>query len=466
MIRALRLTLVALILTSGCLDGQPPTSRTDDSYEVGEAIQGLSDPAARRTRSEAIRDVAAGMGMTNAVLLAGIAQVETGLSHCWSEATWACQGPYSSSCGGAVIAGSADGPCSAQQGGLGMFQFDGGTYQQTLDRDGDEILLLEGNIAHAVEFVAARVQEEISGVNSYQAAIDWMNAVPVQAGNGDFEEWIALLACRYNGCCGCSTQEAKYRNATLDLFNEFEVGFWNDFGPPPVCEQIPASGAVLEEDDACAVAGGASQYWRVVSDAGHDGRLLWTHTTDSSSTENYGLWNLDFAEAGTYRLEVYTAGGYAESQQAAYRILHAGQEIEVIIDQSAVDGFQSLGDFEFEAGAGQWIRFDDNTGEPGSTETRLAFDALRVTPVIDDPGDPDDPSDPGDDPEDPEPPDDPDDPNGTSGVPTNGDGPNGNGSGAYPVIGGCQAGQSGSDSATFALLLLAGIGLSRRRSRR
>lgn len=84
-------------------------------------------PAAQRERLALIRDTAAGMGITNAALIAGIAVSETNLAHCWSEATYACQGPDSPSCGGPVIAGSADGPCAAMQGGLGLFQLDAGT---------------------------------------------------------------------------------------------------------------------------------------------------------------------------------------------------------------------------------------------------------------------------------------------------------------------------------------------------
>lgn len=328
------------------------------------------------------------MGMTNGVLLAGIAQVETGLSHCWSEATWACQGPSSTFCGGPVIAGSADGPCSSQQGGLGMFQFDGGTYAQTIARDGAEVLELDGNIRHAVDFVAARVQEEVPGVDSQQQALDWLNGITVQAGEPRFEQWIAIVSCRYNGCCGCSTQEAKYRNATLDATGEFEPGFWGQIVEPPTCEAIPPSGAVIDEDDACADAGGDPQYWRTET-AGHANRLMWTHTTDSATTENFARWNLDFETAGTYVLEVYTDGGeFAQSQQAAYRVRHAGIEEVIVIDQTSAAGFQRIGELAFDAGPDQWVRFDDNTGEPLSGSTRIAFDALRVTPAGADPNDP------------------------------------------------------------------------------
>ena len=77
--------------------------------------------AQRKARMELIRDSAAEMGVHNAALLAGIAVSETNFAHCWSEATWACQGPASPSCdGGPVIAGAADGPCAQQQGGLGI----------------------------------------------------------------------------------------------------------------------------------------------------------------------------------------------------------------------------------------------------------------------------------------------------------------------------------------------------------
>ena len=381
--------------------------------------------------------------MTNGVLLAGIAQVETGLSHCWSEATWACQGPTSSSCGGPVIAGASDGPCSSEQGGLGMFQFDGGTYDQTLARDGTAILELDGNIEHAVDFVAQRVVEDISGVDSYDQAITWLNSINVQAGDPQFEQWISLVSCRYNGCCGCSSQEARYRDATLNALGEFESGFWGDVTEPPACEPVGIQGRVIDESDPCADAGGDPRYWRTVTDAGYDGGLMWTHTTDSTTTENFAHWNLVFDQGGTYRVDVHSdSGTYGQAKQAAYRVQHAGGEDTIIIDQSAASGWQTLGEFDFASGGEQWVRVDDNTGEPLSTETRLEFDAIRVVPVgSDDPGDP---AVPGDVPA--------DDPHG------------GNNSQDNPtdLAGGCQSGGGG--AATW-LLGFAAIGLLRRRKR-
>ena len=72
-------TLIALSLaTAAAL----PACAIDDEGIVDDH-QELSG-AARRPRSEHIRDVSASTGLTNGVLLAGIASVETGLSHCWS----------------------------------------------------------------------------------------------------------------------------------------------------------------------------------------------------------------------------------------------------------------------------------------------------------------------------------------------------------------------------------------------
>src|SRR5689334_19634626 len=112
--------VLLLATTTGCIVGT-------DGDEASEEEGGAKEVAlsVKRQRYEQIREAARARGMTNAFLLAGIANDETNLAMCWSEATWACQGPASPDCGGGpIIAGSADGPCGNQQGGLGMFQFD------------------------------------------------------------------------------------------------------------------------------------------------------------------------------------------------------------------------------------------------------------------------------------------------------------------------------------------------------
>ncbi len=186
--------------------------------------------AAKRARLVVIRDVAAERGMTNAALLAGIAESETHVAHCWSDATYACRGPDSPSCEGPVIAGSADGPCSEMQGGLGMFQFDAGTWSETLALYGEAVLTIEGNTAQAVSFVIAQVMREVDGVTDAASAIDWMNHVPLVAEDPVMATWARLLACRYNGCCAdsalCASRADGYRDHAIELAEALGDAFW------------------------------------------------------------------------------------------------------------------------------------------------------------------------------------------------------------------------------------------------
>ncbi len=371
----MRLAVLAVILAACQAPAAPEITSSDRALSA----------ETRLARVTAIRDVAAGMGVFNGPLLGGIAQSETGMAHCWSEATWACQGPNSPSCdNGPVIAGAADGPCSAQQGGLGMYQFDAGTYADTLARDGEDILLLEGNIAKAVDFVVTRVTEEIGGAGTWETAIAWLNSIPMEAGTPLMEAWASMIVCRYNGCCSdaavCLERRANYRDNAIDLYNEYGPEFW----AAEPCEPVPAEGRVIEERDGCYVAGGDPKFWRR-EEQGFDGDSDWTMTTDLDMEANYGIWRLEMAEAGVYRVEVHMDGGrFGKSKQARYLVSHSGANDEVVIDQNgSPDDFVLLGDFDFAAGGEQNIMLGDNTGEGGDAETSLLFDAVRVTPAED-----------------------------------------------------------------------------------
>ncbi|MCA9620676.1 MAG: peptidoglycan DD-metalloendopeptidase family protein [Myxococcales bacterium] len=151
----------------------------------------------------------------------------------------------------------------------------------------------------------------------------------------------------------------------------------------PVCEAIPPAGRVVEESEAlCFTRHGTPTYWHDES-AGHGGSSIWT-TASEGPLDNYGTWSLRFEQAGSYELEIFTDAALAQSQQAAYQVTHAGGTSVVTIDQTAADGWQSLGSFDFEAGdmaAGspQRIVLEDVTGEPLSEMRQLVFDAVRVT---------------------------------------------------------------------------------------
>jgi len=156
------------------------------------------------------------------------------------------------------------------------------------------------------------------------------------------------------------------------------------------CGVIAPGGDIVDDSSDCFSAGGDPQFIRHEDTAGIGGALQWTHTTDLPNPANFGLWNLNFAEAGTYRVEVSTPAPFNQSKQSVYKIKHAGGTENVPVDQSSVDGFQVLGEFAFDAGGqNQSVRVDDNTGEPNSTNTQLVFDAVRFTRL-------DGPSAPGD----------------------------------------------------------------------
>jgi MYXO-CTERM domain-containing protein len=142
---------------------------------------------------------------------------------------------------------------------------------------------------------------------------------------------------------------------------------------------IEAAGGEVDDGDACFKSGGPGEYLREVLDAGAGGDLVWTHATDNAVEANYAHWALHLAEAGLYRVEVYTDAAYAQSHQAGYQLRHAGAELEIVIDQTAADGWQTLGDYELDAGGDQWVHLGDHTGESSAADVQLVFDAVRLT---------------------------------------------------------------------------------------
>ncbi len=152
--------------------------------------------------------------------------------------------------------------------------------------------------------------------------------------------------------------------------------------PVAPCGQLPAEGGSIDDGDACFVGGGPPGSMRHVATAGESGDLVWTHTTEDAVEGNYGQWNLDLAAAGTYKIEVYTAAAFAQSKQARYTVHAAGADHDFIIDQSAADGWQALGEVELAAGGDQYIHLADNTGELLSKNVQLVFDAVRITRVV------------------------------------------------------------------------------------
>ncbi|NOY91008.1 MAG: hypothetical protein GXP55_07320 [Deltaproteobacteria bacterium] len=250
------------VLALGLNLGSCAMPSADAPAGVAGAQSNLS-AAARRTRAGRIRDASAANGMTQGYLLAGIADAETGMSQCWSELTWACQGPNSADCGGGpVVAGAGDGPCSLRQGGLGMFQFDAGTFDDTLAREGTRVLSIDGNVAAAVDFVVRMVIRSayVSGVSDRAGAIDWMNGVRVD--NARFDPWIKTVTRYYNGCqpsWSCwSSRYANYRDKARGVYSEMGADFWSsasDYSAAWVSQSFPLASETFELTGGASVSG-------------------------------------------------------------------------------------------------------------------------------------------------------------------------------------------------------------------
>jgi hypothetical protein len=193
------------------------------------------------------------------------------------------------------------------------------------------------------------------------------------------DAWIKTVTHYYNGCTptGCSVYDQRYQHYAdngADVFFEQGADFWVVDLPP--CAPIPAEGRLLEETDTCFTKGGPLPFWRV-GIGGESNLHVWTGTTDLGEAVNFAEWTLSFDEPGDYRLEVSVVDG--TTPQAAYSIDHAGTTTEVVIDQSAADGFVELGVFPFDAGGSQRVFVGDNTGD--TDDRKLAVDAIRLTRV-------------------------------------------------------------------------------------
>lgn len=220
--------LLSIVVLGGCAVGDPS----------GTALGGAKAPqlatGAKLPRYAVIRDAARARGIGSAYLLAGIANDETGLAMCWSEATWACQGPASPDCGGGpVIAGAADGPCGDQEGGLGMFQFDAGTYADTVGRYGSDVLTVAGQTSHAIDYATwmVKVSAYTTDAETDDKARAWIDRF--DPGNPALvDQWIRTVVRYYNGCQpGWSCWDDRYRTYSdgfhLAIDEPGGLAFWN-----------------------------------------------------------------------------------------------------------------------------------------------------------------------------------------------------------------------------------------------
>ncbi len=147
--------------------------------------------------------------------------------------------------------------------------------------------------------------------------------------------------------------------------------------PPPTCATVSATADTIIEEECGDVTGGPLD-----DIGGHGGHAYRTVQDNVDPDYIQGIfWQLDFAQAGKYRLWAYIPALGSPSSGANYKIQHAGTAEKVLIDQSQVsDDWVELGSFDFAAGADQWVRLGDNYVNASDNGKQIGIDALRLTP--------------------------------------------------------------------------------------
>lgn len=170
------------------------------------------------------------------------------------------------------------------------------------------------------------------------------------------------------------TYENLKRGMALEVKEGGEV-------PPDVpCTLLPPEGGILDDLGPCFSKHGTAAYWKEASQ-GHANHLFYNIATSDPMADNWARWSIVLAEAGSYRVSVYTDNSIAMSTQASYQVRHAEKQVDVKVNQAAANGWRELGTYDFKAGGDQWVQLGDNTGEPVGEKKKLVFDAVRLEPA-------------------------------------------------------------------------------------
>jgi len=142
---------------------------------------------------------------------------------------------------------------------------------------------------------------------------------------------------------------------------------------------------IIDNSDASFEQHGPSEYWWTSYGGGsQNNSFIYTYCTDDASPGNWGQWNISGLSEGSYEIEVYVPLSYdATAELAVYQIRHNNMtEDSPIVNQNTTYGdWVSLGEYYFSSYGDQYVRLNDNTGEPysGPDGPKLAFDAIRLT---------------------------------------------------------------------------------------
>lgn len=203
----------------------------------------------------------------------------------------------------------------------------------------------------------------------------------------DQVDWVGSHAAgdKVGAYTGTSNPHKNHLHIELSVETSKNTTNWfeNAVTPPeyPRCS-IASTGAVIDDNEACITYFGSSAYWRKEQGVGYGGGLHWTNAFDSDKPGNWARWNLTFAQAGSYLVEIYLEPAFAVATGVRYEVRHSGVVDTLVVNQSAGNGWVQLGTpstYDFAAGSDQWIAvYDDKKGV--ADDQHIAVDALRLTP--------------------------------------------------------------------------------------
>jgi cyanophycinase len=166
-----------------------------------------------------------------------------------------------------------------------------------------------------------------------------------------------------------------------------------DFGDPglgaslisnncPALEPCPAlDDAPIVLDDRSTCFERETSYWWS-SPTGWEDQHWYTFGTPGPEDETIGRWRFDVTTGGDFLVEAFIPDEDADSIGARYFAIVDGARAPLAtIDQSTQKGWRELGTATLPAGTGRAIQLGDATGEPASEMKKLAYDAIRLTPL-------------------------------------------------------------------------------------
>ena len=142
-----------------------------------------------------------------------------------------------------------------------MFQFDAGTFTDTLNLYGNDVLTVAGNTSHALDYVTnmVKISAYTTNAETDAKALQWI--VDFDVNNGTLrDQWIKTVTHYYNGCkpgWSCWNQRyAHYDDSLQTVIDETGLDFW----VVSTCQ--PETEICNGKDDDCDEAIDEDEVWR------------------------------------------------------------------------------------------------------------------------------------------------------------------------------------------------------------